>query len=177
MQFSWPGRLLCAFIPLVALTACKGPHSINLQPTVEEPLLASAVRVADPKASRQLLAGFHNVEHGSWRWTKSHFEVALAPPAEAARDGAFLVLKFAIPDPLIARFRSITLSASAGNTALEPETYTTPGDHEYRRHIAASALNPESETLRFRLDKFFPAGAVEARELGIVAFSAALEVQ
>ena len=161
---------------LLAAPGCNRQRRQRQAVTVEEtgPGIASTVNVADPRTAIQLLKGFHEVEQNAWRWTRSQFSVTLKVPPGAAIKGGVLEVKIAVPDPVIQRLKSVTLSANAGGVALAPETYSAPGDQIYRRDIAASALSGDAVTIDFSLDKFLAAGAVDGRELGIIVSSLGL---
>ncbi len=164
-----------ALAGLVAGTGCRRQHPLTVETVEEEgPPLVSVVHVADPRATPQLLRGFYDIEHNSWRWTMGKFSVTLRPPAGAATKGATLQLNLTMPEPVISRLRSVTLSASIRGVALDPETYTKPGDHVYRRDVPAASLAAEAVTIDFALDKYLAAGAVEQRELGVIVTQAGL---
>ncbi len=172
---------ICAGVLVVGgmlLSGCKPKKHVAVQMT-EEPStgLSSVVHVADPKTSTQLIGGFHALEHNSWRWTMGQFSVTLRAPAGAAQNGAKLTLKFSAPDPLIARLKSVTLSAKVNGVALPPETFTKTGDHEYSKEVPASAFTSDAVTVEFALAKFLPAGSVDRRELGVVATSVGFEAK
>jgi hypothetical protein len=63
-------------------------------------------------------------------------ESAAAP--RSAQQGAVLELHLTVPPPTIAKLGSITLSASIGDTALAPETYSKAGEYTYRRDVPAN---------------------------------------
>src|SRR5512133_2634930 len=125
-------RLITTALPVSCLavalalsgTACKRHKKPKIE-TVEEstPALGAMVNVADPRASAQLLKGFYDVEQNAWRWTMGKFSVTLRPPANAAQRGATLIVKFAIPDAVMSRIKSTTLSATVNGASLPPETY------------------------------------------------------
>ncbi len=130
--------------------ACKRPDPIRLQPTIEEPAApASVVRIADPSTSEQLLRGFYGRENGSWRWTAPKFTVALGVPPSAPKLGAALALDFTLPDASVRELKRITIGASVGGEKLSPETFDTPGAHEYRREIPAAAFDEGRGERRF----------------------------
>jgi hypothetical protein len=126
------------------------------------------VHTGDPRAGIQLVKGFHEIEQNAWRWTRAEFGVTLRVPDGAASKGGALDVKLTVPDPVIKHVKSTTLTAKIGNIVLEPQTFTEARDYTYARDIPASALNAEAVTIDFSLDKFLPAGAVDARELAIV---------
>jgi hypothetical protein len=160
-----------AFLP-----SCKRKQETQVKLTEETgSTLSSVVHVADPKTAPQLAKGFYDVERDSWRWTMSKFSVVLRAPAGAAQNGAKLVLKFAVPDAVLNKVKSTTLSAKVGSADLAPETYAKPGDQEYKRDVPASAFTGDSVTVDFSLDKFLAAGVADNRELAVVVSSIALE--
>jgi hypothetical protein len=167
--------LACAAL-LLTSTGCKPRDKIKTQPTEEAPAqLSSVVYMADPKASVQLLRGFHAVEGNAWRWTMGRFAVTLRPPATAAQRGATLKANFALPDAVMKKVGTVTITANVNGLVLPGERYEKPGDHAYSRDVPASALAAEAVTCEFVLDKFLPAGAVDQRELGLVMSSIGLE--
>jgi hypothetical protein len=164
-------------VAALALAAgCRREEKIKLEATEESPkALASSVNAADPEASLQLIKGFHGIEHNSWRWTLGRFAVTLKPPPGAADKGGTLAVKFSIPDALLQKSKTLTLSASAQNTPVGKQTYKSPGEYTFNADVPPNLLKGEATTFDFALDPFLPAGAVDARELGIVFVSAELE--
>jgi hypothetical protein len=161
---------------LLAATGCKPREKIKTEATEEAPAqLASVVYMADPKASVQLLRGFHAVEGNAWRWTMGKFAVTLRPPATAPQRGATLKASFALPEAVTKKVGPVTVSAIVNGLVLPGERYEKPGDHAYSRDVPPSALAAEAVTCEFVLDRFLPAGAVDQRELGLVMSSIGLE--
>jgi hypothetical protein len=161
-------RLLTALWLCVLTQACKRLDPIRLQPTIEEPAtLVSMIRIADPSTSSQLVRGFYPLESNTWRWAAGRFSVALGRPAAARTNGAWLVLVFDLPDVSIQTLKKITLTAKMGDVELSPEEYTTPGEHQYRREVPASALTKDVVGADFTLDKFLKLPN-DGRELGLV---------
>jgi len=144
--------------------------------TVEEDQgpLASVVVFSDPRTSMQLVRGFYEMEGGAWRWTMGKFTVTLRPPPGSSEKGARLEVKLAVPEAVIAKIGPVSLSATVGGLALEPQTFSAPGDGVYARDVPASALGGEAATFDFALDKYLAAGVVEQRELGIIVSSVGL---
>jgi hypothetical protein len=163
---------------LCALTqSCKRPDPIHLQPTIEEPAtLVSTIRIADPSTSSQLLRGFYPLEANTWRWAAGKFSVVFGAPATARKNGAWLVLAFNLPDASIQTLKKITLRAKTGDVELSPEEYTTPGEHQYRREVPASALSKDVIEVDFTLDKFLNLPN-DGRELGLVVTQIGLEAK
>jgi hypothetical protein len=159
-----------------ATFGCKKREKVRLSEAEDAPAaIESTVHTADPRSATQLLKGFHEIEQNSWRWTMGQFAVVLRPPKGAAESGANLVMKFTIPDPVIARVNSTTLTASIGGKAVGSSTYSAPGEHTFNAEVPAGTLGTEPATVEFSLSAFLPAGTVDARELGLVASSIALE--
>lgn len=161
-----------AFAPL----GCKRAKKVAVQQTVEEAQrVASTVQMGDPKAETQLVTGFYGIEQNAWRWTGRQFTVALHPPVGAAQKGARLQLAFSVPPVVIEKLKTITLSATAGGSALSPETYTQPGDYSYTRDLPPNVLTADSVRVDFQLDKAMPPSGADQRELGVVALRVGLE--
>jgi hypothetical protein len=127
------------------------------------------VATADPHAVKQLAGGFYGVEQNSWRWTAGKFSVLLRPPRTAAKNGAVLQLKFAIPEVALSKLKGVSLSAYVNGTALSPETYSQAGQFIYSRDVPANLLVGDVARVDFSLDKTFPPSATDKRELGVVA--------
>ena len=82
-----------------------------------------------------------------------------------------MVLKLAVPDPVIQQLKSVTLTATVNGVALPPESYRKPGEYVFTREVDAKALGGASAQVDFALDKALAAGANDSRELGVVATS------
>jgi hypothetical protein len=168
-----------AFLLIAALVACKGRHSRtevkNEEPAAAAPTLASNLKMSDQAAEKQLVKGFYSLETGAWRWTAGQFQVLLKPPTGAAQTGAKLTFSFSLPEVSVKKLGGVTLDASIGGTRLKAETYSKPGPYTYTADVPAAQLAGESVTVDFKLDKSLPAGAVDQRELGLVATAVGLE--
>jgi hypothetical protein len=170
---------LCCPVALMALllapVACK-KKKVRVGATDEEtPRMQSVLMMGDPKIEPQLITGFHGVEASAWRWTTRQFTVALRPPFGSAQKGAKLTVKLTIPPVVIEKLKNVSLSATAGGSALPPETYTTPGDYFYVREIPASLLTGDVLRVDFQLDKSMAPSGADIRELGIIVLSIGLE--
>jgi hypothetical protein len=131
--------------------------------------------MADPSASIQLIRGFHQIEHESWRWTAGKFSVTLKTPSGGAQKGGRLTFRFSLPDAVMARVGSTTLTASVDGSAVKSMTYTRAGEYAFEADIPAAALRSEACTADFALDNYLPAGTADERELGLVASQIILE--
>jgi hypothetical protein len=164
------------------ILACAPVACKRQRPTVqtieeEGPALATVVRMADPHAAGQLLSGFYPIEQNAWRWTAGHFSVLLHTPRGAAQNGATLHLTFSVPEGVIAKLRSISLSASVNGTPLGAESYTKSGQFTYSRDVPARAMHGGSAKVDFALDKALPPTPSDQRELGVVAASVGFEAK
>ncbi|MDE3165151.1 MAG: hypothetical protein KGN36_05040, partial [Acidobacteriota bacterium] len=97
------------------------------------------------------------------------------PPLGAAAKGAKLSLKLTVPQVVIDKNKNITLSATVGNAALAPETYTTPGAYVYERDVPPSALTGDAVRIDFSLDKVMAPSGGDIRMLGLIVSSVGLE--
>lgn len=156
---------------------CKRKRRVAAVDQEPETGLRSMVHTADPRVQAQLVKGFHEIEQNAWRWTAGTFTATLRPPATSAQKGASLVVQLTLPDAVLARTKSMTLSANINGTAIPGETFTTAGNHTYRKDVPASALAGEAVTVDFSLDRFIKAGELELRELGIIALAIGLEAK
>lgn len=171
-------RRLTAIAILLASVACQTPKRVRATAVDdEEGALHSVVQVSDSKTALQLVLGFHELEGNTWRWTKSKFAVTLRPPLNAARDGAWLVFRFVLPESVTSKVGAVRLSASLNGVTLAPEAYEKTGEYMYRREVPPSALQGEAVTVEFTCDKFLAAGQVESRELALIAHVIGLEAK
>jgi hypothetical protein len=160
------------------MAGCRREEKIQLEPTDEStPTLVSMVYASDPKAAIQLIRGFHGMEQNSWRWTMGRFVVTLRPPAGSAEKGATLSLKFTLPEAVLNKVKSTSLSATIQNTAIGSRTYDKPGEYTFTADVPPALLKGDSVTVEFSMDRFLPAGAVDGRELGLVFVSTGLEAK
>jgi len=168
---------LLTFVFLAALCMVTGCGAPDLRDRTEEepPVPSPEVQVADLRTRTQLLSGWHNVEQNAWRWTARNFAVRLRPPIGAAVKGASLTLHFTLPDVVISRLDSVTLSASLQSLRLAPQTYRTAGRALYVRDVSSSLLSGSTVRVDFQLDKVTVPGAGDTRELGVVVDRVGLE--
>jgi len=160
---------------LLAAPACKRSKKARVE-TVEEDnqQLLTVINTGDPRASVQLLKGFHEIETDGWRWTKGAFSVTLRTPPNAARTGARLEFRFTLPDAVLGKTGPITLKAKIAGVELDPQTYPQAGEQVYQRDIPGTSLPSDAVTVDFELSKFLAAGQVELRELGVIASTVGL---
>lgn len=155
--------LTLILIPLLlASSGCKRRHRNS------GALLASTIYAGDPNAADHFTQGFYAVEENSWRWTAKNFAVSLSPPFHADQKGAQLMVKLAVPDPVIQKEGSVQLSASVDGYKLAPEVYAKSGKYTYTRDIPADHLKDDTARIEFSLDHALPPGDTDRRELGII---------
>lgn len=136
--------------------------------TVQDPArITSTLSMANASDSGQIVSGFYPVEQDSTSWTARKFVTSLRIPSNASQKGAWLSLKLNMPGESLAKLGPMTLSADLNKTALAPETFSTAGEHEYRREVPASALTGEVVDATFSVDKFLTREQTDGRELGI----------
>jgi hypothetical protein len=171
--------LCVCLLGAAALDGCKRrERKIRVQQTDEDTAtLASMIQMGDPKAAPQLLKGFYNVESNTWRWTMGKFAVALRPPRNASVKGATLHFKFVLPEAVLSKIKTTSISATVNGTPLSAETYTQPGEFDYSREVDGKLLPGEAVNVEFSMDKFLTAGMVESRELGVIATSLGFEAK
>lgn len=168
--------ILLVILLIVSMADCKRRRK-GAGTQEEEQGMASMVHMADPRTSAQLVRGFHTVEQNAWRWTMGKFTVVLKPPTGATARGATLLMNFAVPDPVINRLKTITLTPSVNGVQLTPEAYDKAGDYILTREVPASAFKSSVATVDFVLDRALPPDSTDQRELGIVVNSIGLEAR
>ncbi len=169
-------RRLAALVLCATLTtACSRRKPVVETIEESQSSLASVIHVADPAVASQLIHGFYDVEANAWRWTMGKFSVVLSPPAGAKEKGATLVLRFSLPERVLAELQSVTISASVNGFPLAPETYKKSGEQVYRRDVPANAIAGSDAKVDFALLRSLQPGALDERELGIIASSIGFE--
>jgi hypothetical protein len=169
------GAISVAALFCLAASACKNTNPVRLEQTIEETQpLVSTLRFSEQSRTDQLIRGFYELQANSWRWTAPQFEVVLAAPAGAQTKGSQLVLEFDLPDPTIAELKNVTIAGKVNGFPLEPETFSTTGQHEYRREIPPSAFHEHETVVEFSVDKYLvPPG--DGRHLALVVSGVGLE--
>jgi hypothetical protein len=139
--------------------------------------LSSDLKMSDPSAERQLLAGFYGIEAGQWRWAKRRFAVVLRPPQGSRESGATLTIKLFIPGSQMEKLGDVTISADIGDVTLAPETFSEPGSLTYSRDVPGSLAGSELVPVVFTLDKALAPFQADGRELGAVVSEVSLEAR
>jgi hypothetical protein len=178
-QLTPKNRLAIVFVLALSGAACTGKHnSVTVQneepPVSTKPAMASVIRMNDPQVRGQLVKGFYGVEGGSWRWTAGKFAARLQIPPGAAQSGATLNLNFSLPDAVLQKLGKITITGSINGMSLTSSEFQKSGPTLYTADVAPSLLTGDSVEADFTLDKSIPPGAIDRRELGVIATSVAL---
>ena len=84
-----------------------------------------------------------------------HAALALA----AAQHGATLTFNLTVPNVVIQKLGSVTLSSSVGTAKLKSETYSKPGAYTFTADVPAEQLSKETVIVDFAIDKSSPPGA------------------
>jgi hypothetical protein len=169
--------LLWAVLLLSPAGCTRKPERSRAGDTEEEAPALAMLHVADPKASAQLVKGFHEIEQNAWRWTMGKFAVALRPPANASQKGARLILRFTVPAVIIQRLTAVSLGANVEGVRLPEETYSRPGEYVYSKDVPAKALTADAVIVEFSLDKCLPPGDADRRELGVIVSMVGFEAK
>jgi hypothetical protein len=167
-------RLVAAFVLLGFVAFGSAGCRRKKKGKAREDGLASVINVADPADSAQIVRGFSSVEADAWRWSTSNFSVVLRPPAGAAQNGAKLELKFTLHGTVVNKLGPITVSAKVNGTAVDPETFSQPGDFTYLHDVPASALAADVVTVEFSTNKSLAPSDQDKRELALIVKSIGL---
>lgn len=170
-------QLLISSLPLCAAACRRAEPDLSGYTEEEPPHLLSTISTADPHAAPQLLSGWYQVEQNAWRWTARNFAAVLRPPPASATLGATLELRFAVPDVVITRLKSVTMSASIGDLRFAPQIYRQPGRQVYLREVPPNVLSGDSVRVDFSLSKAVPPSQGDRRELGVIVHSLSLETK
>ena len=109
----------------------------------------------------ELGTGWHETEHGGWRWTARRFTVI-------ANQAASLALTFYVPDAQ-AEAGPITVSCTAGSKPLGTQIYTASGEYCFRVPLPTAL----GSVIEFQVEHAM-ASAPDPRELGLFVRSIAL---
>ena len=161
-------RLIAALVLLTFVMLAPAGCRRKKKGKIREDGLASAINVADPADSAQLVRGFSNVEADAWRWSTSKFAVVLRPPAGAAQNGAKLELHFTLHDAVVGKLGPVAVSATVNGTPVATETFSQPGDCVYLHEVPATALASDVVTVEFTTDKSLPPTEKDKRELALI---------
>ncbi len=130
-------------------------------------------RPAEQAALTQRIAGWHELEYESWRWTEKRFSAALVAPPGNKRPA--LRLRFSLSEALIARFGSLEIAAEVNGKRLDEARYTTAGEHTYLRRLPLDCPAGDRLLFEFQLDNALPPDDSDPRERGIIVSSIRLE--
>ncbi|HYP14676.1 MAG TPA: hypothetical protein VEQ63_12185, partial [Bryobacteraceae bacterium] len=98
-------------------------------------------------------------------------------PPGAPASGAQLSLKLAIPEAILSRVKTTTLTAAIAQKPVGSADYTTPGEYVFKADVPSSLLSSEAVTVDFTLSKYLPGGSTESRDLGVIVSSVSLDAK
>jgi hypothetical protein len=84
-----------------------------------------------------------------------------------------LVLRLAVPEPVIQKLKSVTLSCRVNGVALPPTTFSKVGRDSYSQAVPPFAAAVAA--VDCALDRFLPPGPVDKRELGVIVHGVGLQ--
>jgi hypothetical protein len=102
-----------------------------------------------------LVAGWHILESGAWRWTERRFSLAVVPGNQR------VALKVTVPEnhPV-----PLTLTARVAGQVIATHEFPAPGDYECAQHLPPGA----EVLLEFETDRALPPDAKDGRERAIL---------
>ncbi len=127
-------------------------------------LLAES-RLSKP-AGLVLERGWHELEHGSSRWTERRFSVRI-DVAETLQPATLRFL-FHLPEALVERRPQTRLRASVNGSPLPPAEFLDAGDHEYSATLPS--VPPGVAVIEFELDAAIGPTEADQRELGVMVY-------
>ncbi len=150
------------------------PHSEQNRSLSARPA-RRAISMDDP-ALEQFAAGLYELQPAGWRWTKPEFSMTLDGP-DLPDAPATLSVSVFVPPQVIDKLGPITLAASVGGHAMQPETFGAQGQYTFVRKVPGDWLQHGPNRFDFRVDKHLGPSPEYPRELGIIATAASLETQ
>src|SRR5579863_560709 len=138
---------------------------VTTQGDVRAYLLAES-RLVGPAHAFHLERGWHELEHGTARWTERRFSARLDVPSALAP--ATLRLLFHLPEALMARRPRTRLQASVNGSHLPPAEFSTPGEHEYT--AALPSVPAGVAEIEFELDTAVGPTDADQRKLGVMVY-------
>ena len=111
-------------------------------------------RAFDAPPATQLIAGWHVLESGAWRWAERRFSLTVAPGDRR------VALKVSVPVSLAP---PLTLTARVAGEVIATHELPAPGDYECAQHIPAG---PEV-IVEFEVDRALMPDATDGRERAI----------
>jgi hypothetical protein len=166
--------LTLILIPLLVGVGCKRRHRGSGETQL---ILASTIYAGDPNVASHFAQGFYGVEENAWRWTGKNFAVDLSPPLHSDLKGAQLIMRLAVPDPVIQKLNSVQLTGEIQGHKLEPQIYTKSGSYTYTRDVPAENLRSDVVRIDFALDHALEPTQGDHRELGIIVSEVGLVVK
>ncbi len=156
-------------IGLILTAGCQ--TDVAVPPPEPPPTLFQAkepgllLRMTQADAERYLVSGVYGLEAESWRWTAKRAVVRL-PMGPVA--GLKLVMKFAVPEPVVARNGPVRLSVQVNDHPVEELRYSRDGHYDFEKPVPAERLKAYADNfVSIEIDKPLPKD-VAGRELGFI---------
>jgi len=132
-------------------------------------LLLAESRFANPSGV-VLERGWHELEHGTARWTERRFSARLDIPATLAP--ATLRFLFHLPEALMERRPHTRLRASVNGSPLPPAEFSTPGEHEYSATLPSVPAGVAVIEFELNFDQEAATDPTDSdqRELGVMVY-------
>jgi SAM-dependent methyltransferase len=118
-------------------------------------------RRCDPEGSLELLDGWHELEHNSWRWTSRQFSLRYRANSRIERPS--LRLEFTMPNEA-----SLEVQASVNGIDLPPQPYAGAGLRVYSAPLPDRVHAAEAWDFAFRLNGVPSPSGADERELGVI---------
>jgi len=114
-----------------------------------------------PRFSVQLLAGWHELENGTFRWTERRFSILLKRPPLLRLSRFRFDFRLTIPD-------RVTLASRVNGIPVHEATFAGEGEHAYTIELPPEALRASPIRIDFEADRCVPAAAFDERELALL---------
>ncbi len=166
-------KTLLAFViglGLLASAACGRRGAPEAEKTAGRapgaPAGFSYINTGDLRAKPQLIAGWHSIEDGAWRWMAREAEAVVLVPRRAPAN--FELRLFFPPDHMSKAGGPVIVSLLLNGALFAQETYAEPGGYVLRKPVPPGILAAGAANLKIRLNRAVPPGDVDKRELGAV---------
>jgi SAM-dependent methyltransferase len=112
----------------------------------------------------QLMAGWHALEDGCYRWTERRFSVRLR---RGQMGNATVRFRFHLPPAIMEQHKTVLLQAKVDGMPLLSREYHSCGEQLFVCEIPAHLWTDGSALMEFELDKALAPSPADGRELGL----------
>ena len=172
-----PARLpkWCVLCCLALLLGCRGDVAVSppeQRTPYEPPASGPFVRMNQPDAEKYFVSGIYTLEANAWRWAGRRAELRLHLNRT---DNLKYVMKFAVPQAVIARNGPVWLEIFLNSQKWERLRYEKDGVYEFEKPAPAQMLKPQADNIvAIEIDKPLPAGS-RGPELGFILVHAGFQ--